>query len=60
MLEHQWPMLPEQRDGEGLIWLDVEAYIRQTNLKGQEYLALLAEVSVGDALTHLGGALFKN
>jgi hypothetical protein len=54
MLEHQWPRLVEQHDGDGLLWLDAEGYIKQTNLKGQEYLTLLAEASVGDALTHLG------
>ena len=54
MLEHQWPRLVEQHDSDGLLWLDIGGHIKQTNLKGQEYLALLAEASVTEALTHLG------
>ena len=54
MLERQWLALTQQHSSDGLIWLDAEGYIKQTDLKGQAYLALLAEVSVGDALTHLG------
>jgi hypothetical protein len=46
--------MPGQGDGDGLIWLDAKGYVVQTNTKGQEYLALLAQVGVGDALTHLG------
>jgi hypothetical protein len=59
MLEGQWSALLQQHDNDGLIWLDAEEHVRQANLKGQEYLALLAQASVGDALTHLGERSFQ-
>lgn len=54
MLECQWSALTQQHNSNGLIWLDAEGYVRRTNLKGQEYLALLTKAGIDDTLTHLG------
>jgi hypothetical protein len=54
MLERQGLALTQRHDHEGLILLDTEGYVVQTSLKGQEYLALLAGVGVGESLTYLG------
>ena len=43
-----------QADCTGLILLDARRCVLQTALKGQEYLALLADTRVGEPLTHLG------
>jgi hypothetical protein len=43
-----------QADCIGLILLDAQHCVLQTALKGQEYLALLADARLGEPMTHLG------
>jgi hypothetical protein len=54
MLEKQWSVLAQQHQSDGLIWLDSEGDVIQTNPKGQKYLALLADADDGASPTHLG------
>ncbi len=44
---------------EGMILLDGEQRLLLANPTAQDYLALLADVQVGDPLTHLGGRPFE-
>lgn len=53
MLDQQWLNLVERYTGVGLILLDREGQVVQTNLKGQVCLPLLGET--GKSITHVGG-----
>jgi hypothetical protein len=53
MAEHFW-QVQTQPESTGLILLDAQGDVVQTNLKGQECLALFAEARGGKSMTRLG------
>jgi hypothetical protein len=54
MVKHLWQVQIQQLDGTGLILLDAQGRVLQTNLKGQECLTLFTEARLGQPLPQLG------